>query len=188
MPIGAKSLVKYNALVRIHWLQFFRGGKGVLYKELLCDACDKMDVNYNKKASVEVIEMNLLMKLMTDSLANMSPEDLKNVVDDLNLKTTNFTPETVILAMQAGIRFSGLLFYKIALIVANAVANAILGRGLTLAANAALTRTLGIFAGPIGWVLTGLWTLVDIAGTAYRVTLPATIQIAFLRAKLKYGQ
>ena len=168
-------------------MTIFRGGKGVLYKELLCDVCDKMDVNYNSKASVETIEMNLLMKVLTDSMANMSTEDLKEIVEDLNLKTTNITPEAITAAIQAGIRFSGFLFYKIALIVANGVAKVILGRGLSLAANAALTRTIGIFAGPIGLIITGLWTALDIAGPAYRVTVPAAIQVAFLRAKMKYA-
>lgn len=46
---------------------------------------------------------------------------------------------------------------------------------------------MAIFAGPIGWALTGLWALMDIAGPAYRVTIPVVIQVAFLRAKLKYG-
>ena len=37
-------------------------------------------------------------------------------------------------------------------------------------------------------VLTGLWTAIDIAGPAYRVTIPCVIQIAFLRAKMNYGE
>ena len=58
----------------------------------------------------------------------------------------------------------GLPTYQVAVIVANAVAKALLGHRLKLATNAALTRTMGIFAGPIGWALTGLWTLIDVAG------------------------
>ena len=60
---GANSLVT-----------MFRGGKGVLYKEVLCDTCDKMKVNYNKDASVETIEMNLLMKIMTEAMQDMSSD------------------------------------------------------------------------------------------------------------------
>ncbi|MFL9996938.1 hypothetical protein PQR34_37965 [Paraburkholderia sediminicola] len=37
----------------------FRGGKGVTYKEVLCDVCDKLDVNYSKKSSVEMISESL---------------------------------------------------------------------------------------------------------------------------------
>ncbi|WP_409012598.1 hypothetical protein [Bacteroides xylanisolvens] len=38
-----------------------------------------------------------------------------------------------------------------------------------------------IMMGPIGWILTAVWTLIDIAGPAYRVTIPAVIQIAYIR-------
>ncbi len=163
-----------------------RGGEGVVYKEVLTDACDKMKVNYNKNASVETIEMNLLMKILTDSMENMKPDELKQIVEDLGLNTTNYSAQAVTAALQGAIKFSGFAAYQVALIVANAVAKALLGHGLKLATNAALTRSMAIFAGPIGWALTGLWALIDIAGPAYRVTIPVVIQVAFLRAKLKY--
>ena len=163
-------------------------GEGVLYREFLTDACNKMKVNYNSSASVEVIEMNLLMKILTDSIEKMNTEDLRKIVEDLNLKTTDLSQQAVIAALQAGVRFSGFFAYQMALIVANQVAKALIGRGLSLAANAGLTRTISVFAGPIGWVLTGLWTLIDIAGPAYRVTIPCVIQVAFLRAKMNYGE
>jgi Zn finger protein HypA/HybF involved in hydrogenase expression len=44
-----------------------------------------------------------------------------------------------------------------------------------------MTRLLGILAGPIGWAVTAIWTAIDIAGPAFRVTIPATIYIAALR-------
>ncbi len=163
----------------------FRGGKGVLYKEVLTDACDKMNVNYNSNSTVEMIEMNLLMKILTDSMDKMTPEQLQEIVKDLDLKTTNFSKEAVIIALQTAVRLGGFASYQVALIVANAIAKAMVGRGLALAANAGLTRTIGVFAGPIGWALTALWTAIDMAGPAYRVTIPSVVQIAFLRTKQK---
>ncbi len=65
---------------------------------------------------------------------------------------------------------------------------AIFQRGLSLGANATLTRGLSILAGPIGWIITGVWTAIDIAGPAYRVTIPACILVATLRLKLKAEQ
>ena len=40
---------------------------------------------------------------------------------------------------------------------------------------------MSILTGPIGWSITAAWTLFDIAGTAYRVTIPAVIEVAYLR-------
>lgn len=161
-------------------LIMFRGG-GVLYKEILCDVCDKIKVNYNKSQNTQTIEQGLFMKILSDSLDKMSEEDLKNISNELGLKTTKFTSQAVMGALQIAIKQSGFVAYRIALIVANAIAKAVLGRGLSLAANAGIARTIGIFAGPIGWIITGLWTVADIAGPAYRVTIPAVIQVAFLR-------
>lgn len=45
-------------------------------------------------------------------------------------------------------------------------------------------RTLSILTGPVGWGITGLWTVVDIGSTAYRVTIPSVLQVAFLRSKI----
>ena len=132
--------------------------------------------------------MNLLMNILTDSMEKMSPEDLKKISEEFNIKTSKLTPESVIAGLQLVIKFGGFTSYKVALIVANSVAKFIFGRGLPFVVNSGLVRVMSIFAGPIGWVLTGIWTAVDIAGPAYRVTIPAVIQIAFLRAKLKYGQ
>lgn len=163
----------------------FRGGKGVLYREVLTDVCDKLKVNYNKNSSAEAIEMNLLMKILTDSIGNMSSEEIKDVIGTLDLKITNYSKEALIAALQAAIKMGGFQAYQIAVIVANAIAKLLLGRGLAFAGNIALTRAISIFAGPIGWILTGIWTLIDIGGPAYRITIPSVIHIAYMRLKNK---
>lgn len=164
-----------------------RGGKGVEYKEVLMDVCDKMKVNYNKSSSIEKIEGNLLMKILTDALEKMSPEEIKELAEATGVKNTSgITAETMVGVFQAVFRAGGFKSYQLTLIVVNAVLKALIGRGLSLAGNAALTRTMAILTGPIGWVITGLWTAIDIAGAAYRVTIPAVIQVAALRQKYLY--
>ena len=166
----------------------FRGGKGVPYKEVLTDVCDKMKVNYNKESSVETIEQHLLMKILKDSLEKMSASEIRELAESLGVKNTNsITAEALISSFQAIFRMGGFKSYQLTLVVVNAVMKALVGRGLALAGNAALTRVAAVMTGPIGWVITGLWTAIDLAGAAYRVTIPAVIQIAFLRQKLKYA-
>ncbi|GAB3215157.1 YaaW family protein [Pseudaeromonas pectinilytica] len=164
-----------------------RGGKGVEYKEVLMDVCDKLKVNYNKSSSVEKIEGNLLMKILTDAIENMTPEEIKELAAATGVKNTNgITAEAMVGVFQAVFRAGGFKSYQLTLIIVNAVLKALIGRGLSLAGNAALTRTMAILTGPIGWVITGLWTAIDIAGAAYRVTIPAVIQVAALRQKHLY--
>jgi uncharacterized protein YaaW (UPF0174 family) len=163
-------------------------GHGVPYREVLSDVCDRCKVNYNPKSAVELIEMNLLMKVLTESAEKMTAEQLQDFVAVLELKTTNFTSQAVIAALQAAIALGGFAPYRVAMIVANAVAKTLVGRGLGLAANAGLARAIGVVAGPIGWTVSALWLAKDIAGPAYRVTIPAVIHVAFLRAKRQHGQ
>ena len=174
-----------------HELQLFGGntllnifrGHGVPYREILIDVCKKMKVNFNKDAKIELIEDSLLRKCLEDSIENMSAEDLQQLVQSMNIKTANYSKEAMVAALQVAIRMGGFTSYKIAVVVANAVCKALLGRGLTVVANAALTRYMAIFAGPIGWLLLSIWTAIDIAGPAYRVTIPCCIQIAYMRRR-----
>ena len=159
----------------------FRGG-GVPYKEVLCDVCDKMKVNYNKDSSTKKIEQNLLMKILEDALEKMSAEEIAKLGKELGLENTSkLTSQGLTAIFLAVFRAGGFKSYQLTLIIVNAIVKVLIGRGLTLGGNVLVTRTAAILTGPIGWVITGLWTAVDIAGPAYRVTIPAVIQIAYLR-------
>ena len=142
---GANSLAK-----------MIRGGEGVLYREVLTDVCKKMKIEFQDNNSVERIEIKLMMKILADSIKDMSPEDLKEVVNDLDLNTKAFTPEAVVIALQGAIKLGGFAAYQMTAIVANGVARALIGRGLGFGANAGLMRAMGVFAGPIGWIIAGI--------------------------------
>ena len=179
-----------------HELQKFGGNTvmnmlrkhGVPYREILIDVCDKMKVNYNKKAKIELIEDSLLKKVAEDAIEKMSPEELKDLIDSADIKVANYGKEAMIAALQMAVRMGGFAPYQIAVIVANAVCRALLGRGLALAVNAGITRYLAVFAGPIGWLATVIWTALDVAGPAYRVTIPCCIQIAYMRKMVSLSE
>lgn len=167
----------------------FRGG-GVAYRELLIDVAKNLKVNFNKNASVETIEKNILDNFLEKSIHEMKDEELKAFLREFGVvnvnvargQLTNLAIQTLRQTMIRG----GFGTYKLAVIVANQVARALLGRGLAVATNYALTSWLKkvlVFAGPIGHIITGIWTLLDIASPAYRVTIPSVIQIAYMRIK-----
>lgn len=165
----------------------FRGGKGVEYKEVLVDVCDKMKVNYNRASSTQTIENNLLMKVLTDALENMSQDELRELGDTLGVSNTQtITAEAMVGIFQAVFRAGGFKSYQLTVIIVNAILKALIGRGLTFGGNVILTRTMAILTGPIGWAITGVWTAIDVASAAYRVTIPAVIQVAVLRQKYLY--
>lgn len=75
-------------------------------------------------------------------LKDMPEEKRMELVKDMDLKVTGFGSQAIMAAIQAGLRAGGFLSYQITVIVANYVTRLVLGRGLTLATNAALTRGL----------------------------------------------
>ncbi len=63
--------------------------EGVLYKEILCDVCNKLKVNYNKKSDTTLIEENMLSSILQKSLEKMSDEEIRELCDELGVKNTN---------------------------------------------------------------------------------------------------
>lgn len=157
-------------------------GMGVSYHEVLCDVADKMKAPCKKTQSTELVEAHLLAKVLEDAWEKMSEEDRRMLLDEAGkvwgLKVGGFAAGALIKIFRAG----GFTSYRIAVVIANAVAKAILGHGLKFAGNIYLTRLLAVLAGPVGWIITGVWTAFDFASPAYRVTIPACIYIAALRA------
>jgi UPF0174 protein HP_1588 len=131
-------------------------GTGVPYREILTDVAKKQKVNFNSNNSVEQIEQYILQSIMEKAIEEMSEEELKNFLTEIDAGKTIGTKQAMTAGALAALRLGGFATYKMAVIVANAVARSLLGRGLTFAGNATLTRTLGVALGPIGWIVTGL--------------------------------
>ena len=88
---------------------------------------------------------------------------------------------SVLLAIK---QFGGFATYKVALIVANQAARVLIGRGLTLAANAALVKGISVFLGPVGWILF-VWGINDLVGTNYKRVIPGVLYVYCIYERLK---
>jgi len=165
-------------------VSFIRGNKGVSYRKILGDVCKKMKVDFIEDDDIKVIERSLMLKMLSNSIDNMSPEELEQLVDQLHLDVANMSKETVKDAFLKGWKIgssslvlmaSGILAKAIALRFGMASV-ATVGLGVAGVSSAALNVLLG----PIGLAaLAG----VSIAGPAYRVTIPCVTQIAYMRVK-----
>ena len=163
-------------------VSIFRGGKGVPYAEVVHDVADKLDVNYSDTMDVAAIEQQILLKVLEKSWEKMSDAERRDLLDTLGVDYRGGIPKALpVVAIQGAISLSGFVAYQIAIIVANAVARILLGRGLSLVVNAGLMRVMGALAGPVGWGITAVWTLLDVANPAYRVTVPCVVQVAAIR-------
>ena len=156
-------------------------GYGVRYAEICRDVAKRLKVNFNESTSVENIESQILMKVLEDAWGKMSGEEKGAFLDELGVEHSKLPNALPLIAVQAAIRASGFLAYQIAVIVANEVTKHVLRRGLTVAANRGVAKGLSVLAGPIGLAIAALWTAIDLAGPAYRVTIPSVIQVALIR-------
>lgn len=168
------------------FMTILRGGQGVPYREVLCDVCKKLKVKYNSHASTEEIEQDLILKVFEDALENMPDADRKKITSKLDIpKSSSSSARAITSAARLIFQQGGFKSYQISVIVANAVYKAVMGRGLSLAANSTLTKSLSVLTGPVGLAISIAWAMIDISGSAYRVTIPAVFEIALLRQSSK---
>lgn len=161
----------------------FRNGKGILYKEVMTDVCRKLKIDFDQDDSAIGIENVLMMKILSESIGKMSEEEHQQIAGILGIaQSETIKPETLLAPFQAAFVAGGLQSYKLALIVANSVSRFIFGHGLELAGDTTVTRRFSILAG-IGLIQPEIWPIFEIAGPAYRVTIPAIILVTTLRRK-----
>jgi uncharacterized protein YaaW (UPF0174 family) len=161
---------------------------GVPYVEVLQDVASHMGVRFTKAHSIEQIEAALLVEVMKRAFEKMSDAERRHILCDLGGPDYADMGPVVVGTAFAAANLAGLSVYRIAIIVANALAKSLIGRGLTLSASVAITRGLGVALGPIGWAVTGLWSIADLASPAYRVSVPCVIQVAYMRQKAAAGR
>ena len=164
----------------------FRGGKGVLYREVLCDVCDHTGVKHIKEEATETIELSLLMKMLEKSLSEMSPAELREFADSMGTELTAPTVPLVLMAIQTAVRSSGFAAYRLSVVMLSTLAKVVVGRTLPIVTYLTLTRSISVLAGPVGIVLSTGWLIADMAGPARRVTVPACLLVACLRQQCLY--
>lgn len=162
-----------------------RCGEGPQYKEVALDVCRKLNVPVCADWRMRYIDQALLDKVLADMWHKMTQGERRELLKALNVKVStdsDFGAEALA-ALLVTFRAGGFASYQLAVIVANAIAKVLLGQGLSLAANAALTKILSIVTGPLSIVLTTIWVVKDVAGPAYRVTIPVVLYIAAVRQR-----
>ncbi|WQW35229.1 DUF3944 domain-containing protein [Helicobacter pylori] len=106
------------------FMNFFRD-EGVLYKEILCDACDHLKVNYHEKSPTSLIEQNMLSKLLKDSLERMSKKDLEKLRHELGMtnidKMISENKQLLIASVLTLFKVGGSHSYALAVSVADAM-------------------------------------------------------------------
>lgn len=161
---------------------------GLTYDVIVKDVADKLKASYRADAADEEIEDAIIAKVLGDVWAKMSEADRNALISECNPSGKAWMIGGSKAAIQTVFMAGGFQSYQLLVIVVNAVVKQAVGvglmsSGLSLATNAALTRTAAMFVGPIGWIFTGILTAIQVAGPSYKVTVPSVLYIAYLRRK-----
>jgi len=159
------------------FVNVFRLGDGILYREALMDVCDRCKVKYDKKKDIVAdIEKKLVDKIFSDAWEKFNAEQKREILISARIP---FNPSMIganggiILSslMAAGSQFS---YYLMREFIYGIVVSIIGKTSVTFA----ISRGITLWAGPIGLLLSGGLAL---SGPAYRITIPACLTVAMLR-------
>lgn len=163
------------------------------YKEILCDCCKALKINFRKESNVADIEQEYLKNVLKNAWEKMDEKQRKEFLQSANSvarsqKLDEVTNISGLLGLISISGYIGFLLGRTLLFGGPIVYSAIALPALT-ASGSLLTGALGQTAGraaslatPLGWALNA-YTLYQISGPAFRVTIPACFIIAHLRKK-----
>lgn len=164
----------------------FRFGRGVKYREILIDVCKHLKLKFNESANTTSIERVLLEQVLKIAVEELSENQLQQLARELKIDSAGLTHAALIAAVQGSILTFLTTSIEVSVITGSVlsfvpmITTTTLG---TLISGTLLGRILGVATGPIGFALTGGYSLLELASPAMRVTVPVAIQIAFLRLK-----
>ncbi len=180
-------------------LQYFGGntlantlrGSGVLYKEILIDVANKFIGSYVKDhpdATTQELELQLITSIIRKNLPSLKGS-IEEILRNNSLDSNDYA-DMLINAVKSDKAFISFITSRsFSVVVTNLLVGiitqtALRSIGVRVGMTAVAGRGGSMVFGPVGWVLTGAYTAVfDVAGPAFRVTIPAVFWIGILRLK-----
>ncbi|MBS5155324.1 acidic protein MsyB [Escherichia ruysiae] len=153
-------------------------GHGKRYRAILLDVSKRLKLKADKEMSTFEIEQQLLEHFLRNTWKKMDETHKKEFLQAVNAKV-NELEELLPLLMkdkQLAKGVSHLLSSQLTRILRTHAAMSVLGHGLLRGAG---------LGGPVGAALNGVKA---VSGTAFRVTIPAVLQIACLRRMVSATQ
>lgn len=151
------------------------------YETVLRRVCKQMDVKISDRDTITKMERNLLTTLCQDTLNKMSERELRLLANENGIPDKTLTRQALTAALLMAVRTSRAVLARIAARIIQYIVEIITVRGVATAGIETATRAIGGVLGPIGWIALGAWTVYDITSPAYRVCIPAVLQVAYMR-------
>lgn len=146
-------------------------GHGKLYRAILLDVAKRLKLKADKEMSTFEIEQCLLEHFLRNAWQKMDAEHKQEFLQAVNAKVSELEELLPLLMKDRNLAkgVSHLLSGQLTKILRTHAAVSVIGHGLLRGAG---------LGGPVGAALNGVKA---VSGSAYRVTIPAVLQIACLR-------
>ena len=159
--------------------------KGVSWEEIIRDVGGKLKVDLPARAEAPDLEQRVLASVVERYFDSLSDEERADIDGQLGKVAGNVSvAETIRTLSMGGATAAGFIWRKAALKAVEQVLIKVLLQvaGREAARNAA--RIAGAVVPGLN-VLLGAWTVIDLAGPAYRKTIPTVIELALMRLELE---
>ena len=166
-------------------IKTFFQGEPDSYETVVRRVCKQMRVDVLDNADVPSMEYALLTTFCEDVLGKLSIRDLRLLANEYNIPAKNLSRQAIVAALMMVLRSGKQLLSRFISYILKSVLVISATRGVATAGIETVSRAIGGFAGPIGWIALSIWTAYDIASPAYRVCVPAVLQIASMRLEQK---
>lgn len=169
-----------NTLINI-----IRGWVGVDYSEIVDDVADKLDIDRDSVkhcGRVEDVEKLIISSVISKYFSEMPEEErrltLKNIQDAIGRDGQDLAK---LLIEGASASIISALLSQLSAQVIREVLSALIARIVARQVAAGVAARVADMAVPFVNIVMGVWLALDIAGPAYRKTIPTVILIAMLR-------
>ena len=156
-------------------------GRPDAYGDIVRRVCKKMKVDISDATDTVEMEHLLLQHVCETAIEKMSEEELRGLADEAGIKAKKLTKQLIATAILTAIKKKPQIFYRVALYITTRIMALVGGRAAASVGAKVVQEAFGIMTGPIGWVVLTAWTIWDIASPAYRVVIPAVLQVAIMR-------
>lgn len=161
----------------------FRGGEGVDYDEIVADVAKKIKVPDNEiTEDYKKNELLILGKIVADYWSKLPPEERKKIAEHLKkLGNQYFDPKDLLNILKLGGNIVPYLINIVGIQTTQKLMLTLLPEIIgTQVTMQGLRTVVGAFIPALN-ILMGVWLLNDIAGPAFRKTIPTVATIALLR-------
>ena len=162
------------------------------YIKVYSDAAKKIGIDAKKSWSGPKIEEEISKKIVQDMMDKMTPEQCAQLEEELAKEAQKLDKAGakvgtgVTLAALVAAQASGFTVYLLASTALGAITST-LGITLPFAVYTAMSSTIAVVIGPVGWAGLGIFAIYKLGNTNYKKLIPAIVAISALRNKQKLG-